>query len=1563
MSHSTSNAISSTSIPQTTLNEVNAEEVMRFMWQEKKIKLTDIQIAEIKTAFATNSDTKKLASIVADFIKSKANFQPLVGLTKNEVETLKEFLNIRNKFKDIDKNEMEKAKYDALISNEKNILPLNQIVNWWTTNLDALTKTQVWEEMAKLTIAAVREQVEMGETDIKSQLNKLNIIKHEWIHHHEFAGYSSEHLLQFYRDYVLVLEDYLAQELKTKRQHPEIIYLYIEELLSQTQTIKKKVILSMLHRLECADYYGDFLCDDLLRYTCDIINERCNINIQPDGKGVKPKKRRSLTPELIDTFIEIIEKFCKAFPHKEIELFEQLNQISFCKRPAPWLSGNGSDNHSIKLAVSSHLLNYFYHHFPKLLGAIGKDAEIVTTILESDTLSDESFVINKLYNLLQLAKQDHVKHLSKRADELSNNASKIICSHEKKFDASLEEISMRLGVNIENALDSILNNVFADKEIEFDAIIQVASNTDRARLFNKYYLKNDFYAPGDIILALAHRIMRELVNKGKLDPKSCHNMLRLMMSFYSQIRSAQIDQFREIFQKLPLTTERIKEAKRAEQLHCLVNQLEIPFLSEDHITTATNRHKHIAQMLDEKWIDINSPIEPNNDIQRKINLMIEYLENVLIKLVQPSRCVNLDNFDSTQDCILCTKLNNHIRQKHATPIQVKLTGKIKNEYEALLSSILNDHLSIKSHLLLNATNQIDTKKLFLLRKKVEAFFSDANHKKNLIHSINKSCFSLLKTYIIECIQQDKKPDINQIHEINEILETNLCHQLCHDDGIKKLLAGYISSYDGTTSHLSLLLTELVPPNAECEALIVKYAQKRLEYLKTGDVDPDDYRFFSHYTSIPEVAILVEKTKIKLRENISTAIIDPTAKWDGNIAAMIEFFGEDHEVNAYRVKFLVEIINTDKGRSSQIEIKINHFTHFLSRVNKARLFDGKIADIKTPIAGNITLDKYFDILVKNKEWSLLTEKIIKHCGSRAQQNELHFLLLSTHLDHRNNFSGTWLGSQINTLANHKSDNNDFGSSLMSDMTKLFYQELLGDNHIKQILEKVDLLLKELQQNTTDDKQRAPDKKRYEEELNIIRCIKPLQAFHAVFSSNSALKAFFIDIDEIEKKLLLHHELIHTINRNSFLLDVSDKNIILHNLILTFTKAIKSCEEKDILSEKNIGQFIQFCDREILEKIQSALNQPNYTADFKTLHTLANLLIPLSSDSFKHMLLLAHQNEINENPLWLSLVNHIDERKFILQLEESLNGRPPSVEFDAVLQFAKKLSSLKHSTHHLIKQHFFRDNKIGGSKLNKPEHSLVPANLPNKQILKTWQACVVKLCDNELCESAKPRYVNFLIKFVTKVSNEILLRSHKDKTLLSGFIKQLEYLPQLKKSLAGVLSSNLNSPAAHRASGLWPALSEFDASFKPLQTISEQAYALQLLQLTEDYIESKVPAPKLSVFKEACNDTNIDRAKKIKSLLKIKDDGKAIRLINAHTLLIKLQEIVTNKHSLQSFNTLLQIIVKEANENTTIAKSKGYTKFLQTLRSLALNNPAARNDKDYSLLLDKKIQSKNNTHYRL
>lgn len=1543
-SHMFATNANSAKLKNTHINRLSIDDIRQFAASYQHA-LSEADEAKITKLLVEFQPLQQAAALLDKFIDIRIHFQPLKGLSNKKIEKLRKLIAERKKYKDLLKDgKLDPQTYQAFLQNEKMILPLDQIVQWWVINSESLKKEEVWQDIANMTLRENQSHNENQDVT-KRRVAILEELKAEWQSHQAFAGFSSENLYEFYHTYTLGMENHLKALLDSKKKYPQTLTAYIENLLKQLTAIKTEIMHSMLYRLQCAEFYLDSRHDDLMSHILDRIDQNCNINIQRKGK--KPEPRRSLKPELLAAFIQSIQNHCRQHPN-HADLLKKLQKLKMYCKPKSWenraIPSHLADNPIILFAVNT---------FPELIQEAKSTIGISDAILNMDDKSKKTFVLNRLRAHLNNAIKEYESQVSSSIITSQDPVATDLRDYEKSLGTLANEIELDLIAIVNKKIEALTESTRNSTKLDYDAMMAAVEHAKKLGEFSKLYLGKRYQPASDIIIAVAHNIRHLITHNKKITPEQCERFASLITTFYPAMDSEQIKELKLQLQLLPKHISSLHTGNASQLLHYLVNYLEKPFLSKRALITPLARHEHLAKQANEAWEEPSLRPEPKTRKQKHYARISTYVSNVTLPLLEAFPTITIDNFDNTTIFVLCEDLKRAVNEPKSEllPAQLNYLRELRSIFEDVVCKKLDDHFSLKDYLFGNQTKTIDLQKLNHLLRKIQNFFSSNSNKDNLLSNISRACVALLKVYFLNLIEHDGTPDMVYLQRINEALGINLLEELCKDEQIRLLLKNYIRTFDGTKSNLSHLLTTLTPIDnlCDCEKYISAYAIKRLDYLKSSrDITQEDYYFYNHYRSMPAIGTALSESKNKFANEISLILKNEQAHWHKNNAKVIELFGENAQVKQYRLKRVLSLLAKEKNKTIDTEMAERLMTDFLNTINYTREKNSSLLDLSTSTESGTTLQVLLDNIISERSWSPLLENIIKNFGTSAQLHRLHAKALRECLIKREDISQSILGRLLNNAAPRLTELKTMGASLSEEVAKLSYEELLDQDSIKALCQELEPLMQSLM---------AIDKNLNKQDIlrsdhlrlkKLIACIKPFAGLYQTYGKDQKIKDNFFQLDEIERKIHLHFELSSVINQHSYIADIAKDDLALHNLIMDLIKSIHVIEEQSLLSDKTIDHYLSICESQILAKIEQSLSIDTSITDFTTLAVLSNLFFHLTSDKLKLLLIHSHKNQILSDPYWLTLINHMDEGKVISTLENTETQHDRA--FLDTLRFAQRITRIKHRVNQMIKSHLLREASI-------PIHisdnikivDIIQASaVSDQQLLTLWSICAAKLKKDNLQKNAAPGYIEFICKILAAITTEILKRSITSIELLTKFQACSIELTTIKNHLHEFFSEEDKSSG--RYNHLWKTEKMADKILRSLLELQKQGQILHLVQYAEKYALRKIPKSLINEFRKACNDAHFGsgdlsaQVAEIKKIFNISNKKDATKILNTIIICQKFLAITKQKNFGALADESIKYILDNIDQIGVEIKSGSFSDFVSKLRRMS-SQPAPSNDKSF------------------
>jgi|SRR5579885_2876972 hypothetical protein len=1547
------------------ISALDAEHVITFAEERQRKPLSESEKTEIKNEFAANKALIELADLHNRFIDIKNNFNLLMGLNDRQSEEIQRLISNVREFKALRrKGDITIQDLKNIVADEHELIPLNQTIEWWTVNSGTLKKLEFWEDIAEM-IKNDCTRNQDSDSDLKNKLHNLSDIKNEWISQQIFCGCSSSRLLDFYTSFICKMEGWLVESLTVNdyrhKKRPAAITDYIKHILYEVRELKKVALLSMHSRLVCAEYYQDIKADDLLTYTCDQLFEKCNINLLHNG--VRPKPRRSLTPQLITEYVKTISDYCKDNP-AEKNLLQNLDRLRMQTLPDTWRQ-TAEDGNSLKKLLQYPVIVFAGHAIPSLIMEAYKESNLASILLNSDWLNDKGFVLNKLKSLWKRARLEQQKIPGKATDPLHNALTKIFAEQDKIYKSLLDQLSLKITIEIQNQINLLNDSIFSNKNIDHEIILTTLKQIKNAGCYARKFMDLNYCSYTDIILALANKIKIRVATNQDITPYHINNIISVIKLICPEKRNEEFAPLKAALAKLPESAQKINENNESGFLHLLVNIIESSMLSRERLQTALYRHHHIAAIYGETWDDeFDNPGKIADD-QKYMLTISGYIKNVLLRIIEISPYIDFTNFDKNEMCALLDDLENDMAGKtSSSSLDKQLIPEIRTRLQRAIRFKLNDLFLLKSYLYSSNSQLINIEKLKSLLNRIENFFTDIESKKTLLELISTAVQSLVKNYCLNVIESNSRFDISYINELNAVAGEDILQGIHDDRDLKKTLVTYISTYDGTQNNLSWLLTHLLPA-AETEKtgdLLLNYAKKRLDFIKfSRSASPDDYHFFAAYSGIPAIAELIDDTRGALRNFLLSSMNNAVSPWSLDTAILAELFCDDAAIFQYRLKRVIELANRADPRLDNLTMKAQ-FREFLSTINPHKSIHGRIIDPAIKAAGDQTLLHYLDNVIATQPWTILLEMIVAKCGTDNQLQRLHLMHTMHCIDQHIDLGKEWIGMQILAGSTEPAEEN---SPNDDDAIKHFFNHFYGDEGCKKLIVRLESALQELFRINNDLNAKEISNEEYKRLISLIASIKPLKTFFRIYGTSKPAKSTFASLDEIEKKIHLHFNLHTVLKRQTSLLKISSDNPELHNLILSIIEAITHIESRQMLTNQNINQYLSFMDKEILSRIDAMLLQPT-NLDYKTLSTLSNLMLYLASDNVKLLLISMNKQQILQNPYWLVLINHLEERGKISHLE-SLQKDPHydalrEADFQHILMFANHLTSIKRQAHRLIQQSILSEAGIHEHKTDQMTtlEFLCNPKIRDRQLLKLWLCCAEKLNTNNLHPQSKTQFILFLIRFLTYISEAILSRARDDKSLLNDYIDLFSHIYDARAAIARLYNNDDQVSSPTRYPSIWTKMNECDNISQPLSAIINKSLSLQLLQKIETYALKKISRNKLNAFRAYCNDPHFGNSEQtvapdlhsIKNSLMIKRDDDAAKIARLIKICTVLSTSAQTGKMTDNISACLINAIIEAEKDPVLSKSRHYKALLVELKSLADKYFSPDNDRRYLFTSAKK-----------
>jgi hypothetical protein len=565
-------------LPEPTINPMTVDYIINATENTKKDAVIH--------AITTDPHLIKLEELMKIFIDIQSSLSLAPGLNKQQLHELQV---LTAHVKELDSH-IQKTDFDIdickqAIATEKRIVSFHRTIDWWRLNLIGLRKKEVWNNIHLRTQEMCNNHGELAAV-AQQKLMRLAMIKNNWAKHHAFAGTTSESLLLFYTHYICPLEELMTDELTSKRKYPTLIRDFIEREREKLRAIKRHAIYSMLARLQCAEFYHDMECDDVLIHLCDQIELTGNITLTDHAKKT-PGPRRSLNAGHILTFIDVIETYCEK---KEYDIALELKKLTMTWPPTEWRS----------LSVNNPILNITAHTFPSLLEQAMHSEHLANAVLNGTSLEESTFILKNIQSLLQQTMLQY-KTVSKKLRTNSNPIKRMINLYDKQFYDALSKINNIIESQVEIAITTLIDDTFKNNFIDKIHLAMTLQKLHHATEYNRLYMQDIYYPYYDVVLSIAMRIKMILAHGGTITPTQCNNIDTVLTALYPQASEAQQQDSLQRLHALPGLLQRLPKDQPNQWMQFLLFYLELPFLADHGFTAPLQRHMYMAKQTNERW--------------------------------------------------------------------------------------------------------------------------------------------------------------------------------------------------------------------------------------------------------------------------------------------------------------------------------------------------------------------------------------------------------------------------------------------------------------------------------------------------------------------------------------------------------------------------------------------------------------------------------------------------------------------------------------------------------------------------------------------------------------------------------------------------------------------------------------------------------------------------------------------------------------------------------------------------------------------------------------------------
>lgn len=1492
--------------------------------------LTNLRKEQVQAFLVNNKSALNLNALLTEFTDMYKHYSGLAGLTPKETERLRELVAVRTAFKKSHiKGEYDGPAFRRFISNEQKIVSFNKSMQWWQTNIETLRKLELWENLNSIIISNARNQ-KLSPSELSKLQHKLADVKNEWSRQQIFAAYSSSNLLLFYKNYLCTMEETLSDVLADSKDYPKEVTDYLFKTLYNVKEMRKQAIYSMIERLNTMEENDDIESDDILHRVIKRIDSECGINLDQNGK--RPDPRKGLTTDSIDGFVAAIQSYIDENPEDKI-ISSELSKHSTFARPYSWSTFSDTVIKNSRLAKSP-IITFIFNKLPGLLTDVDIQRNISTEILTTENLNAESFILTRIQKMIAITHE----YLDKYSHTEKNKLDEYIISEIEKYHVSygkqIQDIYTRISVAVRNATQQAVNNAFSNEPFNYEHLVKLSQYLARSEEFDRKLLKSTYDPDKDIILAVSAKL-KQMIEKGvEINEQMIEKISNLLL--IATDNTIKMDDLKKHLQQLPAQIRSIHVNDDPYIMHYITHQIEANLLTDDSIETALKRHEYIADLYSEKWEKTAStPPENMSACNQKVWSLQQYIHTVFIPLIQQSPSITLDNFSDNHiaDVIkdLCKKLTND-------EVNCGLPELYKSKFESEVLIKIDNLFSIKQYLYQSSNSNINIEKLHGLILKVNDFFTDHEPKTRILSTIQNAACDLTKNYLINIIQNNIEPDFEYISKISVALKIDTLALLSSDSDITRLLTNYVNMYAGTTNNIGRLLVELAKNNANLnnKDMIYTYALKRLNYISSShSVSQQDFYFFNYFKSQRFLSALLKTHRDKHLVDFPAWLTDKST-WTSQRAMLIELFGNEKDVDAYRFKRIRELLSTNiDGKMDDTSAKYT-LDEFAASINHFNQPNRPLVNPRNIVTNRTTLSTYLDYASNSRSWSLILEMLIGMTGTEEQLQTLHYRFLS---------------KQLGLCA-------DISKSLVGQKFVNSPIDCIGTQNIAKLCAQIERSLTTLNAVNALTNQTELSNRDYHLYLSMISSLVTFKHFYMGNSSNATYKDMFQDLHELEQKIQLHQALHATIKSQTHLLSIANENTVLHNKILSLTKNVIDLEDGRHVTSDNVSYYVRFATNDILGNVASLLENKQFKLTLPILLTLHNLISQIPSNHLKLQLITAHKQDATEHPIWLTLINHMDEQSGMMTVINNLSHAPDNVNpgkgFGELLEFSRQFNLAKAQIHTLIKKELIN---IAAIPIHNPDlidfdKLTQPDALSDKHLIKLWNAALSQIhAHNSESTYATPG-IRYVIKLASKLGNELLLRSRHQPSLLKQFTESFLSLSLIYQQQ--MTPDTKNELAPSRRLSIWAPPPPSSKLLDPLILIAQRSVAMLLLQKLESFAAHHVPNKKMNIYDKICNDPAYLVAEKkpstiapiVKKSTSLTSDNAALAIAHTVPLYLHAQKSLTNNQPDQNLRKMVEELAALAASNPGLAATKDFKELTGYLVKLCNYNPMIQNDKEFT-----------------
>jgi hypothetical protein len=347
------------------------------------------------------------------------------------------------------------------------------------------------------------------------------------------------------------------------------------------------------------------------------------------------------------------------------------------------------------------------------------------------------------------------------------------------------------------------------------------------------------------------------------------------------------------------------------------------------------------------------------------------------------------------------------------------------------------------------------------------------------------------------------------------------------------------------------------------------------------------------------------------------------------------------------------------------------------------------------------------------------------------------------------------------------------------------------------------------------------------------------------------------------------------------------------------------------------------------------------------TLIDLLAQLPSNNLKLQLIKAHKKAALDHPVWLMLINHMDEAEGLIAVTNYLSDPAKhaelGIEFTELLSFSNKLVQLNQRLHALVKTTLLAEAGIS----HQPNAHLSikkiisDGQLTESNLLELWRIAISKCAENVSDQPTTNTSLEYVIAQAIKSGEEVLKRAQSNPALLIKFMDTLTLLSEpYKKQI-------LHTDEKHRLS-LWSAPE--NKTLSPLFKIAQRSIIMLLIQTIEKFVLKYIPGDKLETYRTIANDpiypdrqsSMVKLTEMLRQIMNQRDRGNTNALVQTLHLYRQAQQCLVTDKQLTSLMSMVDEMNQLILTTPELSANKPLLALANRLKVIMELNPMIMND---------------------